>query len=110
MKDAMAIFKKNQKIYSTGAFDPLILDAVTGLREMARMAYGDELLYVEARGWVISSLFGVNDVVVILVSRGLDSKKLKHIYESYRVCEAYKDIGLMDILLRMYGKKAGAGR
>lgn len=105
MRDAMAIFKKGEKIYSIGPFDPLILDAVTGLEEMARNAYRDELLYIEVNGWIISSLSGIDDVFIILISKRIDMEKLRHAYDSYRVCVAYEDIKLMDVLVGMYNTK-----
>ncbi|AFN83389.1 hypothetical protein EROM_071380 [Encephalitozoon romaleae SJ-2008] len=105
MRDAMAIFRKGKKVYSIGPFDPLILDAVKGLEEMARNAYGDELLYIEVNGWMISSLSGIDDVFIILISKRIEMEKLKHAYESYRVCVAYENIKLMDVLLSMYSTK-----
>ncbi|CAD25677.1 hypothetical protein [Encephalitozoon cuniculi GB-M1] len=107
MREAVAVFKKNKKVYSVGPFDPLVLDAVVGLKEMAKKAYEDEFLRIEAGGWVIGSLSGTGDVTIILVSRNVDLEKLRHVYESYRVCVAYGDIQMMDTLLSMYRRRAG---
>ncbi|KAG5859232.1 hypothetical protein KMI_08g13690 [Encephalitozoon hellem] len=108
MRDAIAVFKKKRKIYSMGPFDPLILDAVAGLEEMARSAYEDELLYIEVNGWMISTLSGIDGVLVILVSRRIDMEKLKYVYESYRICVAYENMSLMDFLIGMYDTKANS--
>lgn len=102
MEEVVAVFRKSKEIYSTGPFDPLVLDAVTGLSEMARNAYEDEFLHLETGGWIISLLGGANGVSVVSIGRSVDTARLRHVYESYRVCLAYGDIKLMDTLVGMY--------
>ena len=106
MDEVVAVFRKGSRIYSTGPFDPLVLDAVTGLSEMARNAYGDEFVHLETEGWIVSLLSGAGGVSVVSIGRSVDTGRLQHAYESYRVCVAYGDFTLMDSLVRMHRRRA----
>lgn len=101
MADTLAVFKDNKKMYSTSPLDPLLLDAVLGLDSIAKNVYDDEFVSFEMNGYSVSSFVGPKNIVVISFGKGKDVKTLRYVYEAYRICAAYDDMGLMDVLLNL---------
>lgn len=107
MVETIGIFRGGERIYSSSPLEPLLLDVVSGLNEIARRVYNDELVYLEMDGYNVNSFVGPKDVVVVSVSKDRGRRDLRHIYEAYCVCMAYDDMDLMDVLLSVY---RGVGR
>lgn len=95
---AVAVFKSNKKVFSTGPLDVLLLDAVNGLHGIASTMYGDELAWFEMDGMHVHCFFGPRDVVVVSFGRD-EERRLEDVYEAYCVCAVFGDMELMDVLL-----------
>ncbi len=96
-----AVIKDGERKYATGPFEPLALDLVLGLSDIASNVYKDELLCVEFDGNRIEVLAKPKNVVIVCVGRN-DCEHMELVYRLYRVCKAYEDFGLMEILMGRY--------
>ncbi|KAM0672217.1 hypothetical protein CWI42_081400 [Ordospora colligata] len=102
MREVYAVFKDEEKKYATGPFEPLVLDLVQGLSDIASNVYKDEFLSVELDDNRIRVLRKPKNVMVICVSKNDCEHQMEFLYRVYGVCKAYENFGLMDILVGRY--------
>jgi hypothetical protein len=95
----IAIVKNRRKVYANRYIDPLLINAIIGLDEIARAVYGDELVYFEMGGYSINCLKTVDGSLIISHSREKRMEDLRCIYEAYSTCVLYDDMSLMNVLL-----------